>query len=1837
MTGSQSFLELLESVRKTTLDAFENQDLPFEKIVELVQPERDLSRNPVFQVMFTFLVPEDTALKTTHIELSDEIESSEVDGSQVDLSIYIKDDNEQMSIGLAYNNDLFESKTVQQMLEHYCRLLVQSISSPATRIDQIEMLSEAEKDLLLHQLNQTQRDYDLSTTLPKLFESQVDKTPDSTALIFENDSLTYKQLDCRANQLAHCLRENNVVAGDTVAVFMNRSLEMVIALYGIHKAGAAYVPLDSEYPLERLGWMLSDTQTRLILSQTCLQQKLPDNSAKIICIDDAGWSLNVTSFSESRIPLSGKSDDTAYVIYTSGSTGKPKGVLNSHSGIVNRLCWMQEAFPLTLDDRILHKTPYSFDVSVWEFFWPLINGATLVIARPEGHKAPAYLSRILYEQAITTVHFVPSMLRVFLESAEFNPAGALKRVICSGEALGFDIQQQFFQQSTAELHNLYGPTEAAVDVSHWSCKRDDKHKVVPIGYPIANTCLYILDAGAHLVPKGVAGELHIGGVQVSKGYLNRDELNAEKFISDPFSSKNNATVARLYKTGDRARYLKDGSIEYLGRIDNQVKLRGFRIELGEIESRLSEYQNIKAAVAVISEALPENPRLIAFVTGIGAAAFNEQELKDFLSDHLPEYMVPSSIQLLDQFPLSANGKVDRKTLATLFDLNENHQGKIVEPRNDVERRITEICRSILQVEKISVLDNFFALGGHSLLAIKVVSQLNIEFEIDMSFARFMELATIEKIAKLVQEVNGKENRSGVTSIRSRLTAKENVSIEGAVYPLSSAQERLWYISTLYPNVSAYNVQAHVVVKTDIKQLRSVLEQMQQQHAILRTTYTLSGSQPQQVVHQNIALQLTHFRLAETEGSPSLSQIEAHLHDEASRPFDLESGPIWRCTVVENLDGCLNLMITVHHIATDGWSMNLLKQQIQTQCSIHNRDIISITEISTIQYVDYVLWQKENAQTQRLELLRQYWNQTLTDIPSVIDLPTDKPRPPVYSYSGAIEYVVLSEILTLQLRDFSRDKEMTLFMVMLAAFKVLLCRYTQQSDIVVGTPVSGRTQAELDSVFGLFVNTLVLRSKLSNSLTFDQLLLQIRQSTLSAFEHHDFPFEQVVEMLQPERDLSRNPIFQVMFNFLVPDSDDEEHHKQPIGNLSDDIESSASAGSQLDLTLVVKNDGQRLVVGMVYNTDLFEKNTIRRMLDHYRLLLGSCMVSPGDEIYSLDMLDKKEKKVLLQQYNQTKRDYELNITLPELFERQVDKTPNNVAISFEGNQLTYRELDFKASQLAQFLQQSDVQVGDYIPVFMHRSLEMVIALYGILKVGAAYVPLDPEYPLQRLSWMLEDSSAKLILTQSSIESKLPVNSATVICIDANGWAENIKQYNQNRITLEVCPTDTAYVIYTSGSTGKPKGVMNAHNGVVNRLQWMQDTFPIGDDDNLLQKTPFSFDVSVWEFFWPLMTGASLVIARPDGHKDPAYLGKVIQQENISTIHFVPSMLSAFLSSGEIKNIDSLKRVFCSGEALTYDIQQEFFSQSSAELHNLYGPTEAAIDVTHWACNRESHLEIVPIGFPVANTRLYILDQHQQLLPHGIAGELHIGGIQVSKGYLNQEKLSAEKFITDVFSEIHNDRLYKTGDLARFLNDGSVEYLGRVDNQVKIRGFRIELGEIETLLSEHGLIENAVVIVREDVPGNQMIVAYVVPASGTADKNTIDNEKVISDYLKTKLPVYMLPSAIVWLDIFQLTSNGKIDYKLLPKPIRAKKSNIVKLEKPNNKLEVIMVKIWEELLEIDDIETDDMFFDLGGHSLMALKVVDRFAQETKIKIPPASLITQTLKQITSTAKSIQNKMD
>ncbi|URC11724.1 non-ribosomal peptide synthetase [Flavobacterium sp. B183] len=1780
LSGDPSFKDVLSRVKQTTLEGYDHQLTPFEKVVDRVVTSRDRSMSPLFQVMFVLQNEGDNQVQKEN-ELHDIIISGyEFDtvSSKFDLTFSASENNNGISLVLNYCTALFDKATIESMLLHYQELLASIVGNIKQPISTLSMLTQAEEHQLLNVFNNTEAAYPSDKTIVDLFEEQVKQTPNAVAVVYGDEKLTYKELDQRSNQLGHYLREQGVKPDALVGICLERSLEMLIGILGILKSGGAYVPIDPEYPTDRIAYMLKDAGIDLVVSSQTSCNVI-NKELSVLCLDK-DWEL-ISGYPTTALSTVLTASNLAYVIYTSGSTGTPKGVLITHKNVVRLFKNESPLYDFGSGDVWTLFHSFCFDFSVWEMYGALLHGGRLVVVPKSLTKDAVSFKELLIKEGVTVLNQTPGSFYVLQE--EFlskNSLHSLRYVIFGGEALNSTYLERWKRSYVdCKLINMYGITETTVHVTYKEITESDTQSLISnIGTAIPTLGCYIVDAHLNLVPIGVEGELCISGAGVARGYLNREDLTNEKFIANPFSVDK---TSRLYRSGDLARWLPDGNIEYIGRKDDQVKIRGYRIELGEIENILSSLEGVSQCCVLAKEDTAGNKRLVGYVVLEGA--LNKEQLQNQLKLSLPQYMVPQLWVTLDTMPLTGNGKLDKKALPDP-DGSELSSKEYVAPRNETEAQLAEIWQNLLGVEQVGIHDNFFELGGHSLLATRLVSMIRKDLKREVSIREVFEHTTISELGTHLSS----QSEGVLLPVITRGERPERI-------PLSYSQERLWFLDQLQGSTE-YHIPIVLSLEgaLEISLLEQTLHGIVSRHEVLRSMLLSEEG----IAYQQI-ISAEGWSL-DTEIISDELVLKNQIADYVNQPFDLSKDYKLRACLYTLGNQKYVLACVFHHIASDGWSEGILVNEFtQLYSALQSNSTPNLPTLH-LQYADYAIWQRNYLEGAVLEDQLSYWESKLSDV-STLSLPTDYPRPSVPSNAGAAVSLALDQKLKTSLNAICKEEGVTLFMLLLSAFKILLSRYSGQEDICVGTPIANRTQAELEGMIGFFVNTLALRSDLSGDPSFRDVLSRVKQTTLEGYDHQLTPFEKVVDRVVTSRDRSMSPLFQVMF-VLQNEGDNQVQKENELHDIIISGYEFDTVSSKFDLTFSASENNNGISLVLNYCTALFDKATIESMLLHYQELVQSIVGNIKQPISTLSMLTQAEEHQLLNVFNNTEAAYPSDKTIVDLFEEQVKQTPNAVAVVYEDEKLTYKELNQRSNQLAYYLREQGVKPDALVGICLERSLEMLIGILGILKSGGAYVPIDPEYPTDRIAYMLKDAGIDLVVSsQTSCNVINRGEDISVLCLDKD-W-ELISGYPTTALSTVLTASNLAYVIYTSGSTGTPKGVMNEHSGIVNRLLWTQSHYQLKSDDAILQKTSFSFDVSVWEFLWAISCGARLVFAKPEGHKDVEYLKQIIEKENITTIHFVPSMLRVFLEDINLGDCKSLKQVLCSGEALQVD-QVLLFKEKfrNVRLDNLYGPTEAAIDVSSWEVPLEDVLSQVLIGKPVANTSLYVLDHQNQLVPIGVIGELCIGGVQVARGYLNKEELTKEKFIANPFKE--GERIYKTGDLARWLSDGNIEYIGRKDDQVKIRGYRIELGEIENALSSLAGVNQCCVLAKEDTAGNKRLVGYVV-LEGALDKERLQNQ------LKLSLPEYMVPQLWVTLEKMPLTSNGKLDKKALPDPDGSDLSS-TEYVAPRNETEAQLAAIWQNLLGVEQIGIHDNFFELGGHSLLATRLVSMIRKEFEIEI-------------------------
>jgi amino acid adenylation domain-containing protein len=1526
---------------------------------------------------------------------------------------------------------------------------------------------------------------DVERSVPERFEKMVRMFPDRIAVKTHKEVVTYAQLNAIANRMAHAIVERRGSEAEAIAILLEKGPQLMAAALAVLKAGKFFVLLDLSSPKARLAAVLEDSQAALIISNRYEYDALLDANVTMPSLLE--FDAISTGCDEKNLGLGISPGSLAGVFYTSGSTGEPKGVVRAHRNVLHQAMLFAKAYKLSERDRLLLTTSGTANALTIGCL-ALLTGASLLPFDVQSHGV-GMLIRWIAEEKITICWMGSPLFRNMCRAVTGQRVFSDVRILRLSSEASFksdiELYKEHFSPECLLVNGLSNTEAGLICLYSVDFKTEIEDQDIPVGYPVQDKEVLLLDDSGKEVGFHEVGEIAIRSRYLSPGYWHRPELTAMKFKPDPDNREQ-----RIYLSGDLGIRLPDGCLIHKGRKDFRVKIRGYGVEPAEVEKALASHASVGQVVVVARKTETGEARLVAYFTRTDLPAPTVSELRSFLRTRLPDFMIPSAFVVLETIPLTHSGKIDRRALPEPDNLRPDLAQAYLSPRNEIEQKLVSIWEDVLDVRPVGVHDGFFDLGGDSLSATRVIAHVVEHFQLEISLQSLFQSSMIADMAAVVAQRQGKSSKNGKAG---HAAAASLVHAPGEDFlPLSYSQQRLWFLDQLDPGSFTYNLFSAYRLrgKLNVAALEQSFNEILRRHEVLRTVFKSKDGNPAQVVLPILRIKIPIFDLR-TRASEEDRWTEARriFAQEAQRPFDLATGPLLRITLLRLGDDEYVLLRTMHHIVSDGWSGGVLFHELsEIYAALSTGRPSPLGDLPT-QYGDFAKWQRERFQGMQLESHVSYWKRQLDNI-TTLHLSIDRPRHASQAIRGARRYFALSDELSSRLKQLSRAQGATLFMTMLAAFQTLLQRYSNQTDIVVGSPVAGRTRKEFDGLIGFFLNMLVLRLDLSGDPTFSETITRTREVCLGALSHQELPFEKLVEEMHPDRILGNNPLFQVSFAFQntprVP--------PRLSGVTVEELEVDTGI-ARFDLHLFMEEIDGHLKGYWDYDTNLFSGDTIERMLGHFQNLLQGIVEDPNQRISELPLLSEVEKQQLLVQWNDTKTEYPDDNCIHELFETQVEKSPHSIAVVFEDQQLTYRELNRRANQLAHYLRRNGVQPNAFVALFMERSMEMVIGILGVLKAGGAYLPIDPDLPEERIQFLLQDARVRLLLTQNRLRTGLSDFAGGILCLDSD--RSKLTAESQENPQPQAMGRHAAYVIYTSGSTGTPKGVVNIHDGLGNRIRWMQEAYRLTAADRVLQKTPYSFDVSVWEFLWPLSSGACLVLAQPGGQRDSAYLVQLIKSQQITTLHFVPSMLGAFLQEPGIEQCTSLRQVFCSGEALSYELQKCFFERSMAALHNLYGPTEASIDVTAWECRRDKAINGVPIGRPIANTQIYILGANLQPVPIGVSGELYIGGVGLARGYLNRPELTAEKFIADPFSDQPGARLYKTGDLARYLPDGNIEFLGRTDHQVKIRGFRIELGEIEAVLDQHPSVRESVVWTHEDTPRDPRLLAYVVPKPQTGN--------------------------------------------------------------------------------------------------------------------------------------------
>ncbi|RJS54143.1 non-ribosomal peptide synthetase [Bacillus subtilis] len=1794
VSSSMSFSELIQQISREIRSIRRHHKYRHEELrrdLKLIGENHRLFGPQINLMLFDYGLDFAGALGTTH-----NLSAGPVD--DLSINVYDRTDGSGLRIDVDANPEVYSESDIKLHQQRILQLLQTASAGEDMLIGQMELLLPEEKEKVISKWNETAKSEKL-VSLQDMFEKQAVLTPERIALMCDDIQVNYRKLNEEANRLARLLIEKGIGPEQFVALALPRSPEMVASMLGVLKTGAAYLPLDPEFPADRISYMLEDAKPSCIITTEEIAASLPDNLAvPELVLDQAVTQEIIKRYSPENPDVSVSLDHPAYIIYTSGSTGRPKGVVVTQKSLSNFLLSMQEAFSLGEEDRLLAVTTVAFDISALELYLPLISGAQIVIAKKETIREPQALAQMIENFDINIMQATPTLWHALVTSEPEKLRGL--RVLVGGEALPSGLLQAL-QDLHCSVTNLYGPTETTI----WSAAaflEEGLQGVPPIGKPIWNTQVYVLDNGLQPVPPGVVGELYIAGTGLARGYFHRPDLTAERFVADPYGPPG----TRMYRTGDQARWRADGSLDYIGRADHQIKIRGFRIELGEIDAVLANHPHIEQASVVVREDQPGDKRLAAYVVADGA--IDTAELRRYMGASLPDYMVPAAFVEMDELPLTPNGKLDRKALpAPDFSTSVSDRS----PRTPQEEILCDLFAEVLGLARVGIDDSFFELGGHSLLAARLMSRIREVMGAELGIAKLFDEPTVAGLAAHLDLAQ---------SARPALQRAERPE----KIPLSFAQRRLWFLHCLEGPSPTYNIPVAVRLSGELDQglLKAALYDLVCRHESLRTIFPESqGTSYQHILDADQACPELHVtEIAEKELSDRLAEAVRYS-------FDLAAEPAFRAELFVIGPDEYVLLLLVHHIVGDGWSLTPLTRDLGTAYAARCHGRSPEWAPLAVQYADYALWQQEllgNEDNPNSLIAGQlaFWKETLKNLPDQLELPIDYSRPAEPSHDGDTIHFRIEPEFHKRLQELARTNRVSLFMVLQSGLAALLTRLGAGTDIPIGSPIAGRNDDALGDLVGLFINTLVLRTDTSGDPSFRELLDRVRKVNLAAYDNQDLPFERLVEVLNPARSRATHPLFQIMLAFQ--NTPDAELH---LPDMESSLRINSVGSAKFDLTLEISED--RLADGtpngmeglLEYSTDLFKRETAQALADRLMRLLEAAESDPDEQIGNLDILAPEERSSMVTDWQSVSEKIP-HACLPEQFEKQAALRPDAIAVVYENQALNYAELNERANRLARMLISEGVGPGQFVALALPRSLEMAVGLLAVLKAGAAYLPLDPDYPADRIAFMLKDAQPAFIMTNTKAADHIPpVENVPKIVLDDPELAEKLNTYpaenpkNKDR-TQPLSPLNTAYVIYTSGSTGVPKGVMIPHQNVTRLFAATEHWFRFSSDDIWTMFHSYAFDFSVWEIWGPLLHGGRLVIVPHHVSRSPEAFLRLLVKEGVTVLNQTPSAFYQFMQAEreqpDLGQALSLRYVIFGGEALELSRLEDWYNrhpENRPQLINMYGITETTVHVSYIELDRSMAAlranSLIGCGIP--DLGVYVLDERLQPVPPGVAGELYVSGAGLARGYLGRPGLTSERFIADPFGP-PGTRMYRTGDVARLRADGSLDYVGRADHQVKIRGFRIELGEIEAALVQHPQLEDAAVIVREDQPGDKRLAAYVIPSEETFD--TAELRK----YAAERLPDYMVPAAFMTMKELPLTPNGKLDRKALPAPDFAA---AVTGRGPRTPQEEILCDLFMEVLHLPRVGIDDRFFDLGGHSLLAVQLMSRIREALGVELSIGNL--------------------
>ena len=1811
-----TFISIINSIRLRMRKSLRYRYIPISELIQSLKKDNVISRDSIPNVSIVNM------LDTSEFELSGLNTTvfkrvPQRGGGDLNLEFGLLDN--EIHFQLNYSTDYFDENSIKTFSTHFLNVINSLLINPNLKISDLTLLSDSEYKQIVYDWNKTEASFPSDKTIINIFEEQVRKTPDKIAVVFEDQKLTYRELNKKVNQLAHTIRRDyreffsdNIRSDTLIGIYIERSLEMLVGILGILKSGAAYVPFDSADPEERLKFKISDCGCKMVLTSISYIKNLTflaETDTVPLCIDDY-WD-EIDKSPETNPDHINNSEDLAYIIYTSGSTGKPKGVMIEHHNVINLICDRIQKYNLSSDEKVVLFSSYSFDASVEQIFLTMLSGSTLYIPTKKSIEDINLFGKYLIDNQITHFNTVPVYLATLNKNLDYN----FSRIALGGDVCNADLISGWIKKYS--IYNNYGPTENTIDSCSHKCDAADV--TVPIGRPLNNYSLYILDTSMNPVPIGIAGELYIGGAGIARGYLNRESLTNERFIKNPFVSDKDIKSdknLKIYKTGDICRWRGDGNIEYIGRNDDQIKIRGFRVELGEIENKFLEHPSISQCVVLCKERsgglkVTVDKFLVAYYTLENSDSQQSKvqkfDFSDYISSKLPNYMVPSAYIELDKMPVNTSGKIDKKALPDPeFKGDEDNY---IAPENDLEKELCDIWQETLGIERIGINDDFFKIGGYSILAIKLSHQMTKQLDKEIPVSAIFKHKTIKSLIESFCEFQN------IINIK---------HFEGDKAPLSFAQERLFFIDEYEGGSNAYNIPLFFELDTNVDSdiLKQSIESIVLRHDILRTVFVESDNAD---VFQKTTENLPYI----SEVNITESDFESKLRSDINTIFNFREEYPLKVTLYKT-ESKKYLLINIHHIAFDGWSTDIFLKELNRFYN-HLKEGVPLTASkSEIQYRDFAVWQREYLSGERLQTELDYWRQQLNEC-EILEFPLDRVRPVDVDYNGDYFTFEIGTELSSLVRESAKNNSTTAYTILLGGFYILLQKYSGQNDIIIGTPTANRHYSQLENVLGFFVNSTPLRFKLNPKQDISLLIKDVASAQSSIQAHQDIPFEKIVDALNIPKDSSRHPLFQIMFSVQNFGSTNAQNNS--VLKITDVYDSYKIA--KFDLSLFVDDFDENLNACFNYAVSLFDRSTIGRLSEHYKNILREVVSAENKRIDEIQLLSENEYEQIVYNWNKTEAPYPEDKTIQSLFEEQVEKTPDNIAVAFEKELLTYKELNKKSNQLARHIRKEYLNLtgeqlssDTLIPICMERSLDVIVGIFAILKAGGAYVPIDPEYPQDRIDYILEDINAKLLLTQSHLKEKFGID-FKLVAVDIDLF----EKYESGNLSVFSSYNDLAYVIYTSGTTGKAKGAMIEHKNILNLLYDFQSRKAIGSEDKGMLWTEVIFDVSVYEIFSTLIFGASLHIVPKKMRFSIEKIIDFLHLNSITSAYIPGFMLENLLQFAKNQEIKlALSRILVGVEPIDSNLLLKISeSIENVSIINGYGPTETTVCASLYNVS-EKRDGITPIGKPVKNMKLYVLDSGLNPVPIGTKGELYIGGIGVGRGYLNRQELTVERFIDNPFSTREDvvkgyTRLYKTGDLVKWLPDGNIEFVGRNDFQVKINGYRIELGEIESQLSEYVDISECVVLAKENKGiKDKYLVGYYVSDAEIASEE-------LANYLSKTLPVYMIPNVFVHMEEFPFTTNGKLDRKKLPDPeFNCNKEIYVA---PNTELEKILCDSWQEILGIEKVGTNDVFFKIGGNSILAIKLSHRMTKQLDKEIPVSAIFKhKTIKSIIESFYNFNN---